>query len=138
MVSDVVERNAIQNLPLNGRNPLNLITLQPGLVQRSNGGAGSGTHVNGSRDRAFNVTLDGIDINEPSVPNPQSNVFRLNTDNVQEFRVVTQNATAEFGRNSGANITLSSRSGGADIHGNLYDYFRNPVLNANDWFNNLQ
>jgi hypothetical protein len=137
-ISDVVDRKTIRELPLNGRNPLALITLQPGLIQRSSGGAGSGTHVNGSRDRAFNVTLDGIDINEPSVPNPQSNVFRLTTDNVQEYRVVTHNATAEFGRNSGANIALASRSGTNEIHGNVYEYFRNPVLNANDWFNNLQ
>jgi hypothetical protein len=136
-ISDVVDRKAIRELPLNGRNPLALITLQPGLIQRSSGGAGSGTHVNGSRDRAFNVTLDGIDINEPSVPNPQNNVFRLTTDNVQEYRVVTHNATAEFGRNSGANIALASRSGTNEIHGNAYEYFRNPVLNANDWFNNL-
>lgn len=64
MMSDVVQRRAIQNLPLNGRNPLNLITLQTGVVQRSNGAAGSGTHVNGSRDRAFNLTLDG---NKPIV-----------------------------------------------------------------------
>jgi len=71
MNSDVIGRREIQNLPLNGRNPLNLINLEPGLVQRSTGTRGSGTHVNGSRDRAFNVTLDGIDINEPSVPNPQ-------------------------------------------------------------------
>lgn len=138
MLSDVVDRRAIRDLPLNGRNPLNLIILEPGLVQRSNGNAGSGTHVNGSRDRAFNVTLDGIDINEPSVPNPQSNVFRLNTDNVQEYRIVTQSPTAEYGRNSGANITLASRGGTNEIHGTLYDYFRNPVLNANDWFNNLK
>ncbi len=138
MISDVVDRRAIRDLPLNGRNPLNLIMLEPGLVQRSSGNAGSGTHVNGSRDRAFNVTLDGIDINEPSVPNPQSNVFRLNTDNVQEYRIVTHNATAEFGRNSGANIALASRSGANDIHGDIFEYFRNPVLNANDWFNNLK
>ncbi len=136
-ISDVVDRKAISQLPLNGRNPLALITLQPGLIQRSSGGAGSGTHINGSRDRAFNVTLDGIDINEPSVPNPQSNVFRLNTDNVQEYRIVTQNPTAEFGRNSGANIALASRSGTNQIHGDVFEYFRNPVLNANDWFNNM-
>jgi len=136
-ISDVVDHRAISQLPLNGRNPLALITLQPGLIQRSSGGAGSGTHINGSRDRAFNVTLDGIDINEPSVPNPQSNVFRLNTDNVQEYRIVTQNPTAEFGRNSGANIALASRSGSNQIHGDVFEYFRNPVLNANDWFNNL-
>jgi hypothetical protein len=138
MLSDVIGRREVRDLPLNGRNPLNLMILEPGLVQRSSNNAGSGTHVNGSRDRAFNVTLDGIDINEPSVPNPQSNVYRLNTDNVQEYRIVTQSPTAEFGRNSGANIALATRSGTNAIHGTFYDYFRNPVLNANDWFNNLK
>ncbi len=53
MVSDLVSRRAISDLPLNGRNPLSLITLQPGLIQRSSSNRGSGTHVNGSRDRAF-------------------------------------------------------------------------------------
>jgi len=137
MISDVIDRRAIRDLPLNGRNPLNLIILEPGLIQRSTGGRGSGTHINGSRDRAFNVTLDGIDINEPSVPNPQSNTYRLTTDNVQEYRIVTSNATADFGRNSGANIALASRAGTNELHGNIYEYFRNPVLNANDYFNNL-
>src|SRR5205085_1997987 len=56
-ISNVVEQKAIQQLPLNGRNPLNLIALEPGVVQRSQGGVGSGVHVNGSRDRAFNVTI---------------------------------------------------------------------------------
>jgi hypothetical protein len=138
MISDVVDRRAIRDLPLNGRNPLNLITLQPGLIQRGSAARGSGTHINGSRDRAFNVTLDGIDANEPSVPNPQANTFRLNTDNVQEYRIVTHNATAEFGRSSGANIALASRSGSNEIHGNIFEYFRNPVLNAKDFFVNLQ
>lgn len=137
MISDVVDRRAIRDLPLNGRNPLNLIVLQPGLIQRGSAARGSGTHINGSRDRAFNVTLDGIDANEPSVPNPQSNTFRLNTDNVQEYRIVTHNATAEFGRSSGANIALASRAGTNEIHGNIFEYFRNPVLNAKDFFVNL-
>lgn len=135
-LGDVIDRQAIQSLPLNGGNPLNLVALEPGLVQRSNGGAGSDTHVNGSRDRAYNVTLDGIDINEPSVPNPQSNVFRLNADNVQEYRVVTQDPTPEFGRNSGANISIGSRSGTSEFHGTVYDIFRNPALDANEWFAN--
>lgn len=137
-LGDVVERKTITELPLNGRNPLSLITLQPGLVQRTSGGAGSGTHVNGSRDRAFNVTIDGIDANEPSVPNPQSNVYRLNPDNVQEYRVTTHNATAENGRNSGANVAIATRSGTNEIHGTLFHFFRNSILNANEFFNNAQ
>ena len=137
-LGDVVERKTITELPLNGRNPLSLITLQPGLVQRTGGGAGSGTHVNGSRDRAFNVTIDGIDANEPSVPNPQSNVYRLNPDNVQEYRVTTHNATAESGRNSGANVAIATRGGTNEIHGTVFHFFRNSILNANEFFNNAQ
>ncbi|HMY77064.1 MAG TPA: TonB-dependent receptor plug domain-containing protein, partial [Blastocatellia bacterium] len=137
-LGDVIERKTITELPLNGRNPLSLITLQPGLVQRTSGGAGSGTHVNGSRDRAFNVTIDGIDANEPSVPNPQSNVYRLNPDNVQEYRVTTHNATAESGRNSGANVSIATRGGTNEIHGTVFHFFRNSVLNANEFFNNAQ
>ncbi len=137
-LGDVVERKTIVELPLNGRNPLALITLEPGLIQRSTNGAGSGTHVNGSRDRAFNVTIDGIDANEPSVPNPQSNVYRLNPDNVQEYRVTTHNATPESGRNSGANVAIATRSGTNELHGTVWHFFRNSVLNANEFYNNAQ
>ena len=136
MVSDVVTRRAVSELPLNGRNPLNLVVLEPGVVQRSNSAAGSGTHVFGSRDRAHNLTIDGIDANESSVPNPQSNVFRLNSDNVQEYRVVTHSATADFGRNSGANVAIATRAGGGEYHGDVFWYHRNTALNANDSFNN--
>lgn len=138
MLSNVVSRREIVELPLNGRNPLALITLQPGLVQRTGGAAGSGTHVFGSRDRAHNVTVDGIDANESSVPNPQSNLYRLNPDNVQEYRVVTHNATPEFGRNSGANVAVATRSGGNEFHGNVYWFHRNTALNTNEWFNNVE
>jgi hypothetical protein len=137
-VGDVIERKAIVDLPLNGRNPLALITLQPGLIQRSTNGTGSGTHVNGSRDRSHNVTIDGIDANEPSVPNPQSNVYRLNPDNVQEYRVTTHNATAEYGRNSGAQVAVATRAGTNEYHGTVYEFFRNTALNANEFYNNAQ
>jgi Carboxypeptidase regulatory-like domain len=137
-LGDVIGQRAIRDLPLNGRNPLTLITLEPGLVQRTTNGAGSGTHVNGSRDRSHNVTIDGIDANEPSVPNPQSNLYRLNPDNVQEYRVVTHNPTAELGRNSGANVAIATRSGTNDFHGDVFEFFRNDKLNANEWFNNAQ
>jgi hypothetical protein len=131
----VVGRKEIAELPLNGRNPLNLIVLEPGLVQRTTNSTGSGTHVYGSRDRAHNVTIDGIDANESSVPNPQSNIYRLTPDNVQEYRVTTHNATPEFGRNSGANVTIATRSGGNAFHGNAIWAHRNTVLNSNEFFN---
>ena len=94
-LGNVIDQRTIENLPLNGRNPLNLVLQEPGVVQRSSGAAGSGVHINGSRDRSFNVTIDGIDANESSVPNPVSNLYRINPDNVQEFKVTTNNATAE-------------------------------------------
>ena len=135
-IGNVVEQKAIEQLPLNGRNPLTLITLEPGVVQRSAGAAGSGVHVNGSRDRAFNVTIDGIEANESSVPNPVSNVYRLNPDNVQEYKVTTNNATAEEGRNSGASVSVGTRSGTNEYHGTLFYFHRNDALNANDFFSN--
>src|SRR5882672_4276262 len=118
---NVVERKAIVDLPLNGRNPLALIALEPGVVQRSAGAAGSGIHVNGARDRAVNVTVDGIEANESSVPN----LYRLNPDNVQEYKVTTNNATPEEGRNSGASVSVATRSGTNDFHGTAFEFLRN-------------
>ena len=135
-IGNVVEQKAIEQLPLNGRNPLTLIVLEPGVVQRSAGAAGSGVHVNGSRDRAFNVTIDGIEANESSVPNPVSNLYRLNPDNVQEYKVTTNNATAEEGRNSGASVSVGTRSGTNEYHGTIFYFHRNDALNSNDFFAN--
>lgn len=135
-ISDIIPEKQVRNLPLNGRNPLTLLTLEPGVVQRTNNSAGSDTHVFGSRDRAHNVTVDGIDANESTVPNPQSNIQRLTPDNVQEFRTVTLDATAELGRNSGANVMVATRPGTNAFHGDAYWFHRNTALNANEWFNN--
>src|SRR5260370_18781494 len=97
-VSDVMTPQQVKELPLNGRNPLSLLTLEPGVTQRTTQSVGSGTHVFGSRDRSHNRTIDRIDANESTVPNPQSNIQRLNPDNVHEFRTVTLDPTAEFAR----------------------------------------
>ena len=137
-MGNVVEQKAIEALPLNGRNPLTLLLLEPGVVQRSFGGAGSGVHVNGARDRAYNVTIDGIEANESSVPNPVSNLYRINPDNVQEFKVTTNNATAEEGRNSGASISIATRSGTSEFHGTAFFFLRNEALNSNEFFANAQ
>ena len=137
-IGNVVDQKAIEALPLNGRNPLTLLLLEPGVVQRSFGGAGSGVHVNGARDRAYNVTIDGIEANESSVPNPVSNIYRINPDNVQEFKVTTNNATAEEGRNSGASISIATRSGTSEYHGTGFFFLRNDALNSNEWYANAQ
>jgi hypothetical protein len=137
-IGTVVDQKAIVELPLNGRNPMNLIVLEPGVVQRSSGAAGSGLHVNGSRDRAYNVTIDGIEANESSVPNPISNLYRLTPDNVQEYKITTSNATAEEGRNSGASIAVATRSGGNQLHGTVFWFLRNTALNSNEFFSNAR
>src|SRR6266852_3011809 len=137
-IGNVVEQKAIEALPLNGRNPLTLLLLEPGVVQRSSGAAGSGVHVNGARDRAYNVTIDGIEANESSVPNPVSNLYRLTPDNVQEYKVTTNNATAEEGRNSGASISVATRSGTSEYHGTGYLFLRNEGFNSNEFFANAQ
>src|SRR5437762_12486847 len=133
-IGNVVEQKAIETLPLNGRNPLTLLLLEPGVTQRSSGAAVSGVHVNGSRDRAYNVTIDGIEANESSVPNPVSNLYRITPDNIQEYKVTTNNATAEEGRNSGASISVATRSGTSEYHGAGYLFLRNEAVNSNEWY----
>src|SRR5205807_4974906 len=76
------------------------------------------------------------DANESTVPNPQSNIQRLNPDNVQEFRTVTLGATAENGRNSGANVMVATKAGTNGVHGSVFYFNRNSAFNANEWFNN--
>src|SRR5438105_6082109 len=137
-IGNVVEQKAIEALPLNGRNPLTLLLLEPGVTQRSSGAAGSGVHVNRARDRAYNVTIDGIEANESSVPNPVSNLYRLTPDNVQEYKVTTNNATAEEGRNSGASISVATRSGTSEYHGTGYLFVRNEGFNSNEFFASAQ
>jgi hypothetical protein len=137
-VGNVVEQKAIEQLPLNGRNPLALITLEAGAVQRSAGAGSNVISVNGSRDRSFNVTIDGIDANESSVPTAINNIYRLNPDNIKEYKVTTNNATAEEGRNSGASVSIATRGGSNELHGTIFHFLRNDALNSKEFFANLQ
>src|SRR5437867_8068591 len=69
---------------------------------------------------------------------PLSNLYRLNPDNVQEYKVTTNNATPEEGRNSGASVSVATRSGTNEFHGTLFEFFRNTALNANEFFASAQ
>ncbi len=131
-LGNVVEHQAVASLPLNGRNPLNLIVLEPGVTQRQ----GTTITVNGTRSMAGNVTIDGIEANEASNPVPTNNVFRINPDNVEEFKVTTSNPTPEEGKNSGLNVSIATRSGTNQYHVAAIEYFRNSVLNANEFYAN--
>jgi hypothetical protein len=131
---NTLNERALQELPVLNRNPLFLIAIQPGVVQGTNS-AGSGTNIFGSRDRAFNITLDGIDMNETSAGSAtgDSTPVRPNVDSISEYRVITSNPSAEFGRNSGAQISLTTKSGTNRFSGNLFEFHRNRVLNANEF-----
>ena len=138
-VGSTIDQRTLEALPivgLRGRNPLDLLNYQPGVVVGAN--TGGGVHVNGSRDRAFNFTLDGIDINESTAGGSNFTPLRPNPDSLQEFQVVTSNFTAELGRSSGAQVTMVTRSGTNRFTGNLFEYYQTPDLNANEWENNLQ
>ncbi len=133
-LGNVVEKEAVSNLPLNGRNPLNLIVVEPGVTQRS----GTTVNVNGLRAQAGNVTIDGIEANEASNPTPTNNVFRINPDNVEEFKVTTSNPTPEEGKNSGLNVSIATRAGTNRFHVSALEYFRNTDLNSNEFYANAQ
>jgi hypothetical protein len=128
----------IRDLPIvgtRGRNPLELVERMPGVVSGAN--TGGGTHVHGSRDRAWNFTLDGIDINDFSAGGSNFAPLRTNPDMLAEFRLITSNPTAEYGRSSGAQVSLVTKSGTNDVHGTAFWFYRTPRLNANEWEANL-
>jgi len=131
----------ITQLPLEARNVLSLLTLQPGVTKDG--------YVAGGRADQSNVTLDGVDINEAysnaigpaqtdiTVPNAEKGpVLRLNSEAIEEFRVATLNSGAGGGRSSGAQIALVTKSGSNAWHGAAFESNRNTVFTANDWFNN--
>lgn len=130
-IGSTIEQRTLESLPIvgtRGRNPLDLLNFQPGVV--FGGNTGGAVNVNGSRDRAFNFTLDGIDINESTAGGSNFTPLRPNPDSIQEFQVVTSNFTAELGRSSGAQVTFVTRSGSNQFHGNLFEYYRTPRLDA--------
>src|SRR5690606_4384446 len=99
---------------------------------------GGGIHVHGSRDRAFNFTLDGIDINESTAGGSNFTPLRANPDSIRELQIVTSNFTAELGRSSGAQVSMTTRSGTNRFTGNLFEYYQTPDFYANEWEFNKQ
>ena len=133
----------IGQLPLNARNPAGLLSLQAGVTfltadpldAQLSGDIRNGS-VNGAQSDQSNVTLDGVDVNDQNGRLPFTSVLRNTLDSIQEFRVVTTTANADQGRSSGAQVSLVTKSGSNEIHGSLYEYHRNTVTAANDFFNN--
>src|SRR5215475_11052233 len=137
----VVQREQIVNLPLNGRSYANLALLTPGVRESSQNGittAGreASFNVNGLRNTVNNFLLDGVDNNAYGTSNQSfsSQVVQVSPDAIAEFKVQTNTYSAEFGRSGGAVINASYRGGTNQFHGNLWEYHRNTVLNAVGFF----
>ena len=130
-VGNVVTGRQMIELPLVGRNPYSLVTLAPGVVDR--GSTGTGPLINGARSNSTSVMLDGAE-QRNSTTNDLN--YSPPLESVQEFRVVTNGLSAEFGRTGGGVITAATRSGTNAFHGSVYGYLRSDRFNANSWTNN--
>lgn len=124
----------IVDLPLNGRNVLDLALLEPGVTPHNNDDTSAGTYnIAGARSDSVTFVLDGgVDNNLLS----NGVVYTPNPDAVQEFRILTSNYTSEYGRNAGGIISLVTKSGGNQVHGSVFEFNRNDAFSANTYFNN--
>ena len=144
-IGQVIEGKAIEDLPLNGRNFVQLAILGPGVVGVGFGAAGtimSGTRPddlrpgselfsNGNREGANNFLMDGVDNNERLT---LAIVLRPSVEAVREFKIQTNMFSADQGRNAGATINVITKSGSNDWHGSAYEFLRNDVLDARNYF----
>jgi Carboxypeptidase regulatory-like domain len=138
----VIENRRVQELPLNGRNAFSLVLLSP-AVQSGAGPSASGfgdrgtqvslIRINGSPLASNNISVDGLSSTNPYIPDVSINP---NVDSVEEFKVQSSAMSAEFGFTLGGVVNLVTKSGTNNLHGTLYEFFRNNYLDANSWANN--
>ena len=136
---NVFNSTQLVNLPSEGRDPVAILSLQPGVTyigsnvdQSADSRGGS---VAGARSDQTNVTLDGLDNNDQLTGNAFQGALRAPLDSIEEFRVTTSNSNADAGRSSGAQVSMVTKSGTNSFHGSLYEYNRSNIGEANDWFN---
>jgi hypothetical protein len=139
-LGDSVGNVTIEALPMEGRDPVSLLTLQPGVLYLGNPDENNTTDsrsgsVSGGRSDQGNVTLDGMDDNDQIAGSAFTGVLRATLDSTEEFRVTTSNSTADSGRSSGAQVSIVTKSGTNKMHGALYEYYRPTNTVANQWFN---
>jgi Carboxypeptidase regulatory-like domain len=128
-------------LPLEGRDPVSILSLQPGVLYTGNStdinrdaDSRSGA-VSGARSDQTDITVDGLDDNDPVLGYAFQGALRSTLDSLEEFRVTTTNSNAQAGRSSGAQVSLVTKSGTNKFHGSLYEYNRSKIGEANSWFN---
>ena len=139
----IVNNRSVNELPLNARDSYQFLQLQPGVQSQlgSSGGTFYGSDdagsvsVNGGRGRSNNFSVNGGDANDQFV---NAAVVQPSPDAIAEFRVITNTFDAEYGRNSGAVVNVVTQSGSNAVHGDIYEYFRNKVLNAQGYFNTVK
>jgi hypothetical protein len=152
-VGTVIDQTLVTELPLNGRSFQTLFALTPGVVITPSSPTSQGQFsVNGQRANANYVVIDGVSANFglaagvnpgqsaggslPALTAFGGTNSLISTGDVQEFAVLTSSYSAEFGRVPGGQVSIVSRSGTNEFHGNVFDYVRNDALDANDWFSN--
>jgi len=131
-LSTLISQQKILDLPLLSRSPDSLLLLAPGT--NSSTSRLGGVTVNGQRERNNNFLVDGIDNNDTDVPGIPGGVSTPNIDATQEFRVITNNFNAEYGRNTGAIVNVATKPGTNQFHGGGYIYYRTDKLAARDFF----
>ncbi len=134
-IGDSVGNTTIQALPMDGRNPISLLSLQPGVLYIGQPASSADSRqgaVAGGRSDQGNITLDGLDDNDQTFGTAFTGILRSTLDSTEEFNVTTSNGTAAAGRSSGAQVDLVTKSGTNHFHGALYEYYRptNTVANA--------
>ena len=153
-VATVVDRQFVENIPLNGRSFQSLITMTPGVVLAVTNYLEQGQFsVNGARTDTNYFTVDGVSANfgtanniggsngsgsQPALTALGGTNSLVSVDAIQEFQIQTSTFAPEFGRTPGAQVAIVTRSGGNQFHGTAFDYFRNGILDANDYFSNLE
>lgn len=155
-VGTVINRRFVENMPLNGRSFQSLLTIVPGVTAVPSSGTGSsgGISVNGQRTEANYYTVDGVSANSGLPPSSTpgfgagfsgstpgetalgSTQSLVSVDALQEFRSGTSTYSAEYGRSPGGQFSFTTRSGGNEYHGSLFNYFRNDIFDANNFFSN--
>src|SRR5215469_5982153 len=156
-ISTVIDRQFVENLPMNGRSFQTLIQLTPGVVLTTGSNFNGTISVNGQRQDANSFMVDGVSANVGFTPSagagftiggaqPGGNLPNLTTfgttqslvsvDAMQEFRIQTSTYSAEYGRQPGGQISIVTRSGTNAYHGTLFDYLRNTIFDSNNWFAN--
>src|SRR5208282_643141 len=151
-VSTLIDNRFVENMPLNGRSFSSLLDLTPGVVLTPSNFQEQGQFsVNGQRPDANYFTVDGVSANLGTSASatlqggagqlPATSAFGgmsnlVSIDALQEFRVQTSSFSSEFGRTPGAQVSVVTKSGTNDFHGTAFEYFRNDVLDANNWFAN--